>query len=43
MKNKSGNTALGAAAARLMEQYEPDNRKLFKDPLVYQITNPVLY
>lgn len=42
MKNKSGNTALGAAAARLMEQYEPDNRKLFKDPVVYQITNPVL-
>ena len=41
MKNKSGNTALGAAAARLMEQYEPDNKKLFKDSVVYHLTNPV--
>ena len=42
MKNKSGNTAIGAAAVRLMEQYEPDDKKLFKDPVVYHLTNSVL-
>ena len=38
MKNKSGNTAFGAAAVRLMEQYEPENKRLFNDPVVYHIT-----
>ena len=42
MKNKSGNTAFGAAAVRLMEQYEPDNKRLFDDPIVYHLTNPFL-
>ena len=39
MKNKSGNTAYGAASFRLMEQYEADDKRLFDDPVVYHLTN----
>jgi len=42
MRNKSGNTAYGAAAVRLMEQYEPETRRLFYDPVIYHITNSIL-
>jgi O-methyltransferase involved in polyketide biosynthesis len=42
MKNKSGNTAFGAAAVRLMEQYEPDYIRLFEDPVIFHLTNPLL-
>jgi methyltransferase (TIGR00027 family) len=42
MKNKSGNTAFGAAAVRLMEQYEPDDKKLFEDPIIYHLTGSFL-
>jgi len=42
MKNKSGNTAFGAAAVRLIEQYEPADKRLFNDPVVYHLTNPFL-
>lgn len=42
MKNKSGNTAFGAASVRLMEQLEPDDKKLFNDPVIYHLTNPVI-
>ncbi len=42
MKNNRGDTAFGAAAVRLMEQYEPDNKRLFEDPVVYHLTNPIL-
>ena len=40
MKNKSGNTAFGAAAVRLIEQYEPDDKRLFTDSVVYHLTSP---
>lgn len=39
MKNKSGNTAFGAAAVRLEEQYEPQEKRLFDDSVVYHLTN----
>ena len=39
MKNKSGNTAFGAAAVRLCEQYESVEKRLFNDPVVYHITS----
>jgi methyltransferase (TIGR00027 family) len=42
MKNKSGNTAYGAAAFRLIEQYEPEDKRLFNDPVIYHLTNSVL-
>ncbi len=42
MKNKSGNTAFGAAAFRLIEQYEPDDKRLFNDPVIYHLTNSFL-
>ena len=42
MKNKSGSTAFGAAAFRLMEQYEADDKRLFTDNIVYHLTNPVV-
>jgi methyltransferase (TIGR00027 family) len=42
MKNKSGNTAFGAAAVRLIEQYEPEEQRLFNDPVVYNLTNTFL-
>ncbi len=42
MKNKSGNTAFGAAAFRLIEQYQPDNKRLFNDPVVSHVTNSFL-
>jgi methyltransferase (TIGR00027 family) len=43
MKNKSGNTAFGAGAVRLMEQFEPEGKRLFEDPVIYHLTNPVLH
>ena len=42
MKNKSGNTAFGAAAFRLIEQYESDDKRLFNDPVIYHLTNSIL-
>ena len=33
-KNKSGETAYGAAIGRLIEQYQPDNSRLFNDKLI---------
>lgn len=33
-KKQVGNTASGAAACRLIEQYQPENIRLFNDPLV---------
>ena len=33
-KQSIGNTALGAAICRLIEQYQPEETRLFKDPLV---------
>ena len=42
MKNKSGNTAFGAAAVRLIEQYEPEDKRLFNDPVIYHLTNSLL-
>ncbi|MEJ2614558.1 MAG: SAM-dependent methyltransferase [Ignavibacteriaceae bacterium] len=42
MKNKSGNTAHGAAAFRLIEQYEPEDKRLFNDPVIYHLTNSIL-
>lgn len=42
MKNKSGNTAFGAAAFRLIEQYEPEDKRLFNDPVIYYLTNSFL-
>lgn len=33
-KRGVGNTALGAAVCRLIEQYQPDKYRLFNDPLV---------
>ena len=42
MKNKSGNTAFGAAAVRLIEQYEPEDKRLFEDPVIYHLTYPFL-
>ena len=42
MKNKSGNTAFGAAAVRLIEQYEPEDKRLFNDPVIYHLTNSIL-
>ena len=42
MKNKSGNTAFGASAIRLLEQYQPDNKRLFNDPVVFHVTNSFL-
>lgn len=42
MKNKSGNTAFGAASVRLMEQLEPGDKKLFNDPVIYHLTSPVI-
>ena len=42
MKNKSGNTAFGAAAVRLIEQYEPEDKRLFNDHVVYHLTYPFL-
>ena len=42
MKNKSGSTAYGSAAVRLMEQFEPEITRLFYDPVVYHITNNIL-
>ena len=42
MKNKSGNTAFGAAAVRLIEQYEPEGKRLFNDPVIYHLTHSLL-
>jgi methyltransferase (TIGR00027 family) len=42
VKNKSGNTAHGAAAFRLIEQYEPEDKRLFNDPVIYHLTNSIL-
>ena len=42
MENKSGSTAFGAAAVRLIEQYEPKDKKLFDDPVIYHLTYPFL-
>ena len=42
MKNRRGNTAFGAAAVRLIEQYEPEDKRLFNDPVVYHLTFPLL-
>jgi len=42
MKNKSGNTAFGAASFRLIEQYESEDVRLFNDPVIYYLTNPFL-
>jgi methyltransferase (TIGR00027 family) len=36
-KNKSGQTAFGAAIARLIEQYEPDKLRLFDDKLIRHV------
>ncbi|HEY5461808.1 MAG TPA: SAM-dependent methyltransferase [Hanamia sp.] len=36
-KNKSGQTAFGAALARLIEQYQPDNLRLFEDNLLQHL------
>ena len=33
-KNKSGQTAFGASMARLIEQYQPENTRLFNDSMV---------
>src|SRR5215475_6275769 len=33
-KQSVGNTALGAATCRLIEQYQPEETRLFNDPLV---------
>ena len=33
-KQRVGNTALGAAVCRLIEQYRPEETRLFRDPLV---------
>lgn len=33
-KRTVGNTALGAAACRLIEQYQPEKIRLFDDPVV---------
>ena len=33
-KQRVGNTALGAAICRLIEQYQPKETRLFHDPLV---------
>ncbi len=41
-KNKSGDTAFGAAAIRLMEQYEPEEKRLFNDPVIYHLTYALL-
>ncbi len=42
MKNKSGNTAFGAAAFRLVEQYQPDDKRLFNDPIIKHLTSPAM-
>jgi methyltransferase (TIGR00027 family) len=34
VKQRVGNTALGAATCRLIEQYQPEETRLFHDPLV---------
>src|SRR5690349_21052062 len=38
-KQSVGNTAVGAAVCRLIEQYQPDNTRLFTDPLVKDMIN----
>jgi len=41
-KNKSGNTAFGAAMPRLIEQYQPGKTRLFNDPVLqYLLPAPV--
>lgn len=37
-----GNTALGAAVCRLIEQSQPDNQRLFNDPVVQYLVSPAL-
>jgi methyltransferase (TIGR00027 family) len=39
-KPSVGNTALGAAVCRLMEQYEPPATRLFDDPVVRYLVSP---
>lgn len=40
-KNNSGQTAFGAATARLMEQYEKAEWRLFYDPVITHLTNRI--
>jgi methyltransferase (TIGR00027 family) len=41
VKNNSAQTAFGAATARLMEQYEPVETRLFTDAILSHLTSPV--
>jgi methyltransferase (TIGR00027 family) len=36
-KRSVGNTAVGAAVCRLIEQYQPDDKRLFNDPIIKDI------
>jgi len=41
-KQRVGNTALGAATCRLIEQYQPEETRLFHDPVVkYLVGTPI--
>lgn len=43
-KNKSGQTAFGAAAIRLIEQYQPESMRLFTDPVLqYFFGGPIVF
>jgi methyltransferase (TIGR00027 family) len=41
-KRSVGSTALGAAACRLIEQYQPEATRLFYDPVVKDLMNPFI-
>jgi methyltransferase (TIGR00027 family) len=41
-KRSVGNTALGAAACRLIEQYQPEKTRLFDDPIVRDLMSPLI-
>ncbi|MBE3561569.1 MAG: SAM-dependent methyltransferase, partial [Ktedonobacteraceae bacterium] len=42
MANQLSNTSLGAATCRLIEQYQPENIRLFYDPLVKDLVGALI-
>lgn len=41
-KQRVGNTALGAATCRLIEQFQPENTRLFRDPVVKDLVGTLI-
>ncbi len=42
VKRSVGNTALGAAVCRLIEQYQPEKTRLFHDPVVKNLVGTLM-